>query len=108
MKKQLIFILIIILIKFFIPIKPYIEVNNINIITKIEVTCSDKYILKYTETIPERDDNGIEYKYKTYKEEGEDLLDIIKRIEKNKNIFKDKAKIITHNCNKKIKEDLVS
>ena len=108
MKKQLIFILIIILIKIFIPIKPYIEVNNINIITKIEVTCSDKYTLKYTETIPERDDNGIEYKYKTYKEEGEDLLDIIKRIEKNKNIFKDKAKIITHNCNKKIKEDLVS
>ena len=108
MKKQIIFILIIILIKIFIPIKPYIEVNNINIITKIDLTCSDKYILKYTETIPERDDNGIEYKYKTYKVEDNDLNDAIKSIEKNKNIFKSKAKIITHNCNNKIKEDLIS
>lgn len=108
MKKQIIYIITMILIKILIPIKPYIECNELSIITKIEVICDKEYTIKYTETIPERDDNGIEYKYKIYKEKGNNIKELIEKIESNKDIYKEKAKIKIKNCNNIKKEDLVS
>ena len=108
MKKQILLLIIVLLIKIYIPIKPYIECNDLSIITEIEVICSDKYTVIYKETIPERDDNGIEYKYKTYKASGNNLKEVINRIEYNKNIYKEKAKLKIKNCNDIKKEDLIS
>ena len=101
MKKQMIIILLIIVIKTLIPIKPYLECNKLNIITEIEIQCKEEYIVIYKETIPIKDNNGIKYEYKTYKEKNKNLETAIKRIEQNKHIYKNKAKVKTKNCNKK-------
>ena len=106
MKKQIFIILIIILIKLLIPIKPYLECNQLNIITEIKIECKNEYIVTYIETIPIKEDNGIKYQKKEYIEKDKNLKKAINKIEKNKNIYKDKAKIKYINCNKK--EDLTT
>ena len=100
MKKQIIIIIIMIVIKVIIPIKPYIECNQLTIITKIEIECDENYRVTYTETIPERDNEGIKYHYKKYKGEDITLEKAINKIEKKKHIYKEKAKII-NKCKKK-------
>lgn len=104
MKKIVIPLLI--LLKIILPIKPYIELNHINIIHKIKITCNDKYNIEYTEIIPKKEENRIQYDYKKYKVTSNNLLDGIKKIEKNKNVYKKHAKIIIKNC--KLKKEIQS
>lgn len=66
MKKYILIIIIIIeLVTFKIP--PYIELNNLAIIEEITVEKENNhYTLTLKETIPIKDDQGINYKYKYY------------------------------------------
>ena len=68
MKKYLFIILIVLIISLFIKIPEYKELNNLKIIEGIGLECiNNNKILYLKEIIPEKDDNGIEYDYKYYK-----------------------------------------
>lgn len=104
MKNKIILIVIILLPLLFIKIPKYKELNNLIIIKKIEITCTnDKYIVKLEEILPEKDDTSIKYKYKEYNEEGNNLEKIKKSIEdkSNKKFYYGKTKEIVTNCNNK-------
>jgi len=98
---KIIGIFIIILILMILNNKEYIECNHLNIITEIKIKCSNTFEVTYVETIPKRDDSGIIYKKETYQETNNNLKAAIKKIEKNKKIYKDKAKIKLINCKEK-------
>ena len=104
MKKQLFIIFIIIFMKLLLPVRPYLECNHLTIITKIEVKCNNDFDITYYETIPVKEDNGITYHTKKYHTIHPNFLLAIKIIENNKNIYKEKAKIITECDNK---EDII-
>lgn len=104
MKNKIILIVIILLPLLFIKIPKYKELNNLIIIKKIDVTCTNnKYIIELEEIFPEKNDTSIKYKYKKYKEEGSNLDEIKKSIEDNSNkkFYYGKAKEIITNCNNK-------
>ena len=110
MKRAIIIIALLIILKIILPIKPYIELNHLNIIKKITITCDKEYKIEYIEIVPKKEDEGIEYEYKKYQVKSKSLEQGIKNIEKDKNIYKKKAKIIVNCKNKKeieqkIKED---
>ncbi len=98
MKYYFLFLLIILFI--ILPIPPYIECNNLTIISKIEVNCSSLYDITYYEVIPIKEDNGIKYKYKKYNVVDYDLRNGLKDIESHKHIYKDKAKYYISCSNK--------
>lgn len=100
MKRLFIFFIFIALFKLFFPINPYIECNHLTIITKIEVDCGSSYHITYIETLPVKENNGIEYHSKKYQIQDTNLLRGITRIEKDKNIYKKGAKIIIRCSNK--------
>ena len=67
--KRIILILLIILELFIIKIPKYEELNNLVIIKEIAVEYSkDKYTIYLKEIIPIKANQGINYKYKIYKE----------------------------------------
>ena len=101
MRKKVIILLFLILIKILLPINPYIELNHLNIIHKIKVTCKNQYQIEYYEILPQKEDNGIKYEYKKYHVESKDLIKGLQKIENKKNIYKKKAKIIIKNCKNK-------
>lgn len=101
MKKYFIIILGIVLMRIFLPIKPYLECNHLSIITKIEIYCDDSYAITYYETIPMKEDNGIQYHTTKYHVIESSFTNGIHKLEKNKYIYKKKAKIIS-NCDDSI------
>ena len=67
MKKNILIIISVILISLIFNIPKYRELNNIHIIEGIGINCiNDKQIVYLKEIIPEKDDCGIEYKYRYY------------------------------------------
>ena len=102
MKKYLPLIMIFLLPLFFIKIPEYKELNNLIIIKTIEVKCdNNKYNVKLKEIIPEKNDTSIEYKYKNYEDEGDNLKEIKEKIEKktNKKFYYRKTDYLITNCN---------
>ncbi len=86
MKRSLIIGILLLLPTLIINIPEYKELNNLVIVKEIEVKCNDKkYNVKLKEIIPEKEDNGIKYKYKDYEETGTSLKEIKKELEKNTN-----------------------
>ena len=86
----------------FIYIPEYKELNNLIIVKEIEVKCKDnEYNVKLKEVIPEKEDNGIEYKYKDYKEKGTNLKEIKTSLEKNtyKKFYYKRTNYLITNCN---------
>ena len=86
MKNTIILFIILFLFSLFAKIPRYRELNHLKIIDKIYVYCDYN---KLREILPTRDDNGIEYEYKYYKE---------KKINKGE-YYIDKAKVI-YKCKK--------
>ena len=86
MKNTIIIFVILFIFSLFVKLPKYKELNHLKIIDKITITC-DTYKLR--EVIPTKDDNGIEYEYKYYKE---------KELDSNK-YYIDKAKVI-NKCKK--------
>lgn len=101
MKKLLLIIITTFLVKIFMPLNPYIECNKLKIINEITIICGSEYTIEYKEIIPQKIDNGIEYKYKILKEKNSNLKTAINKIENNKYIYKSKAKIKVKNCSGK-------
>ena len=104
MKKKNIIQGITFILLFFIPIPNYIELNNLILIKSIDITCNNNdYLIKMKEVIPQKEDNGITYKYKEYEEEGNNIKLIKERIESQSNhkFYYQKAKIKIHNCTNK-------
>lgn len=101
MKRIIRIILIILLFKVFYKIPPYIECNHLNIITEIEINCKNEYKITYKEIIPQKEDNGIKYSYKTYQVHNKNLQEGIKEIERKKEIYQEKAKVKIKNCKNK-------
>ena len=86
MKNTIILFIILFIFSLFVKLPKYKELNNLKIIDKITIEC-DNYILR--EIIPNKDNNGIEYEYKYYKE---------RELNNNKYYIK-KAKVI-NKCKK--------
>lgn len=105
MKKQIILFLFVFLLKLFLPLKPYLECNHLTIITKIDVQCGSSYDITYYETIPMRENNGIQYHTKKYHVVSQNLIEGIHRIEKGHSIYKEKATIVS-NCDDSIIQTL--
>ena len=98
MKKYYLYIVLGILL---IPItKPYKELNNIIIVDQIEITCNNKITIEIKEIIPIKEENTIQYKYKYYKNKGNNINENINKIEKEekKTIYLNHHKL---ECNKK-------
>ena len=65
--ENILIIISVILISLIFNIPKYRELNNIHIIEGIGINCiNDKQIVYLKEIIPEKDDSGIEYKYRYY------------------------------------------
>ena len=93
MKKTIIIIILLFIISLFIHIPNYIELNNLIIIDKINIDCKNKTI-NYSEVIPYKDNNTINYKYKEYTYKYNNIDEFFKM----KNIYYKKAKINKNNC----------
>ena len=93
MKKTIIIITLLFTISLFIRIPNYLELNNLIIIDKINIDCKNKTI-NYSEVIPYKDNNTINYKYKEYTYK----YNTIDEFFKMKNIYYKKAKINKNNC----------
>ena len=92
MKKTIFIIILLFIISIFIHIPDYLELNNLIIIDKINIDCKNKTI-KYTEIIPYKDNNSINYKYEEHTYIYNDINDFYNI----KNIYYKKAKI-EKNC----------
>lgn len=67
--KKILLIILIILELVIIKIPPYVELNNIAIIEEVAIKkTNNQYTLILKEIIPIKDDQGIDYEYKFYKE----------------------------------------
>ena len=99
MKRTSIIVGILILLKLVLPLKPYVELNNLKIVEKIEVNCKKEYQITYIEKIPKKEDNGIEYEKKKYQISSKSLKEGLKEIEKKKHFYIKEAKIEIRNCN---------
>lgn len=100
MKKNPIFIISLIVL-FLLPTPPYRELNHLILIQSLQVNCQgEKYEVILKEIVPKKEDNGIQYDYKTYQEMGSNLLTIKKKIEKkeSKYFYYKGIKKITTNC----------
>ena len=93
MKRTLIIIILLFIISLFVHVPKYIELNDLIIIDKININCSNKTII-YREIIPYKDNNSISYKYKNYKYSYNEVNKFFNK----KNIYYQKAKIRFKNC----------
>ena len=83
--KKIILILLIIIELFIIKIPKYEELNNLAIIKEIAIEYKEnKYTIYLKEIIPIKDNQGINYKYKIYKETSSTIKKAYNKI-KNKN-----------------------
>lgn len=98
--KKIILIIIIIIELLLIKIPPYVELNNIAIIEEITIIKKeDAYHLTLKEIIPEKSEQTIKYKYKTYKSTGTSINNALKNIKTKKKLYLKKAKSLTTNIN---------
>lgn len=109
--KRIILILLIILELFIIKIPKYEELNNLVIIKEIAVEYSkDKYTIYLKEIIPIKANQGINYKYKIYKETSTSIKKAYNKIvsKTKKKIYLNKVKTLTTNIKNtdKIKNEL--
>ena len=89
MKYKILYLFLGFLILSLCPIPPYVELNHLVLIEKVEIQCiQQKYHVMIKEIIPKKEDNGIEYEYHTYKEIGDELSFTKKRIEEEKKGYK--------------------
>lgn len=88
MKRNIIIISLVIILSLFFKIPQYLELNNLKIIEGIGLDCYNKNNLYLKEIIPEKDDNGIEYKYQIY----------ISSNKINNNYYLKNTKYIITNC----------
>ena len=100
MKKNILFIICLIIL-FLLPTPPYKELNHLILIHSLQINCKEKeYELILKEIIPMKEDNGIQYKYKTYQKIGANLSTMKKEIEEKekKRFYYKGVKQITTNC----------
>lgn len=100
MKK--IFIIGLILISFLIiKIPKYVELNHIHIIKEIQIICNQGfYEVSLKEIIPIKKDNGVNYQYKTYLEQGTSIHKIKDKLDHHNYFYKD-ADIFMNHCHHK-------
>lgn len=101
MKKKIIIIISILFPLLFIKIPKYKELNNLIIVETIEVKCKNNgYSVELKEILPQKEDNSIKYEYKKYKDEGKNLKNVKKSIEKKtqKKFYYGKTQYIITNC----------
>ena len=104
MKRFILLFFILIIFSFFCHIPPYKELNNLMIITSININCkSDSYVVIFYETLPKKEDNGIVYHKKKYIKKGKNLLSIKNSFNNhnNKKVCYSFMKWITTNCTNK-------
>ena len=109
--KRIILILLIILELFIIKIPKYEELNNLVIIKEIAVEYSkDKYTIYLKEIIPIKANQGINYKYKIYKETSTSIKKAYNKIvsKTKKKLYLNKVKTLTTNIKNtdKIKNEI--
>lgn len=98
--KRYILLLLILLELSLIKIPTYVELNNLAIITDIAVIEeNNRYTLLLKETIPIKDDQGINYKYKYYKKTAKSLDNAYTNLQKStsKKLYLNKVKSLTTN-----------
>ena len=98
MKKNNFLLLFLLILKLFLPLRPYRELNDTLIIDEIIVQCDDEYYITYREIIPKKEDGGIHYDYKRFQEKNSSLKDGIQKLEDGKYFYKERAKIDLENC----------
>ncbi len=92
MKRKIIFLISLCIFSYIIlPIPNYIELNHLHIIKTITIECNKEYKITLEEVIPKKGENGIHYKYKTYKKE-------MKELKKERNFFYNDTKYLYTNC----------
>ena len=98
--KKIILIILIVLELSIIKIPSYKELNNLAIIEEIKVIkVNDKYTITLKEIIPIKENDGINYKYKYYKESSNSITDTIDKLnnQTKKKLYLKKAKFLTTN-----------
>lgn len=109
--KRIILILIIILELIIIKIPKYTELNNLAIIKEIGIEYKENtYTLYLKEIIPTKDNQGINYGYKIYKESATSINKAYNKIKSKtkKKLYLNKVQLIITNTNKtkQIKKEL--
>jgi len=100
MKKNFILLLFFILISVFFKIPKYVELNNLAIIEGIGINYNHNYYTLYLkEVIPTKDNLGISYKYKYYKEDGKTIRKALNKLEQTtkKKLYLNKVKFLITN-----------
>lgn len=98
--KKIILIILIVLELSIIKIPSYKELNNLAIIEEIKVIkVNNKYTITLKEIIPIKENDGINYKYKYYKESSNSITDTIDKLnnQTKKKLYLKKAKSLTTN-----------
>lgn len=98
--KRTILILIIILELVSINIPPYVELNNLAIIEEIAIKKNNnQYTIILKETIPIKDNQGIDYEYKYYKASATSITKAYKKVSSStkKKLYLKKAKSLITN-----------
>ena len=98
--KKIILIILIVLELSIIKIPSYKELNNLAIIEEIKVIkVNNKYTITLKEIIPIKENDGINYKYKYYKESSNSITDTINKLnnQTKKKLYLKKAKSLTTN-----------
>ena len=98
--KKIILIILIVLELSIIKIPSYKELNNLAIIEEIKVIkVNDKYTITLKEIIPIKENDGINYKYKYYKESSNSITDTIDKLnnQTKKKLYLKKVKSLTTN-----------
>lgn len=98
--KKIILIILIVLELSIIKIPSYKELNNLAIIEEIKVIkVNNKYTITLKEIIPIKENNGINYKYKYYKESSNSITDTINKLnnQTKKKLYLKKVKSLTTN-----------
>lgn len=98
--KKIILIILIVLELSIIKIPSYKELNNLAIIEEIKVIKeNNKYTITLKEIIPIKENDGINYKYKYYKESSNSITDTINKLnnQTKKKLYLKKAKSLTTN-----------
>ena len=101
MKKIIILLLVFLFIGLLFNIPKYNELNNIVIIDKIKIDCSNDIDILLREVNPVKTDNGITYNYTYYKNNIKNI-NMFKSSFTNKyhkSFYYNKVKILESNCN---------
>jgi len=106
MKKKLILVIILIALSIFVKIPNYVELNNLAIIESIGIDYNNShYTIYLKEVIPIKDDLGINYKYKYYKDDGKNIRETITKLKSKtkKKLYLDKVKFLVTNTTTSMK-----